>query len=48
MPIATSTAISFVSSEQDQEVLEQVEKRFGVKLPEYPKAGIDVKSYMAE
>jgi ATP-dependent RNA helicase UAP56/SUB2 len=41
-------AISFVSSEQDQEVLQQVEKRFGVQLPEYPKEGIDVKSYMAQ
>ncbi|TLD06821.1 ATP-dependent RNA helicase [Venturia nashicola] len=41
-------AISFVSSEQDQEVLKEVEKRFEVQLPEYPKEGIDVKSYMAQ
>ena len=41
-------AISFVSSEQDQEVLGQVEKRFGNQVPEYPKEGIDVKSYMAQ
>jgi ATP-dependent RNA helicase UAP56/SUB2 len=40
-------AISFVSSEQDQEVLKQVEKRFDKSVDEYPKEGIDVKSYMA-
>jgi len=27
--------------------LRSVEKRFDVALPEYPKEGIDVKSYMA-
>ncbi|KAA8569318.1 hypothetical protein EYC84_000973 [Monilinia fructicola] len=33
-------AISFVSSEADQEVLKAVEKRFEVALPEYPEGGI--------
>ncbi|CAD0097781.1 unnamed protein product [Aureobasidium mustum] len=35
-------SISFVSSEQDQEVLKTIEKRF-----EFPEGGIDSKSYMA-
>ncbi|QIX00684.1 hypothetical protein AMS68_006201 [Peltaster fructicola] len=40
-------AISFVSSEEDQNVLNSIQKKFEVALPEYPKEGIDVKSYMA-
>ncbi|KAK8040531.1 ATP-dependent RNA helicase [Apiospora marii] len=40
-------AISFVSSEQDQEVLKAIEKRFEVALPEFPKEGIDASTYMA-
>ncbi|CAD0113428.1 unnamed protein product [Aureobasidium uvarum] len=40
-------SISFVSSEQDQEVLKTIEKRFEVALPEFPEGGIDSKSYMA-
>jgi ATP-dependent RNA helicase UAP56/SUB2 len=40
-------AISFVSSEQDKEVLKSIEKRFEVALPEFPKEGIDASTYMA-
>ncbi|RYC55154.1 hypothetical protein CHU98_g11054 [Xylaria longipes] len=40
-------AISFVSSDQDQEVLKSIEKRFEVALPEFPKDGIDASTYMA-
>ncbi|KAI4286545.1 MAG: hypothetical protein Q9185_003074 [Variospora sp. 1 TL-2023] len=39
-------SISFVSSDEDQEVLKQVEKRFQVPLPEYPAEGIDSNRYM--
>ncbi|PQE05011.1 hypothetical protein CJF30_00004825 [Rutstroemia sp. NJR-2017a BBW] len=38
-------AISFVSSEADQEVLKAVEKRFEVALPEYPEGGVDSAAY---
>jgi len=40
-------SISFVSSEADQEVLKQIEKRFEVALPEFPAEGIDASTYMA-
>ncbi|KAF2149633.1 putative ATP-dependent RNA helicase [Myriangium duriaei CBS 260.36] len=40
-------SISFVSNEQDEEVLKSIEKRFEVALPEFPAEGIDSKSYMA-
>ncbi|RFU81584.1 atp-dependent rna helicase sub2 [Trichoderma arundinaceum] len=40
-------AISFVSTEQDQEVLKEIEKRFEVALPEFPKEGVDASTYMA-
>ncbi|GJC97320.1 ATP-dependent RNA helicase SUB2 [Colletotrichum higginsianum] len=48
-------AISFVSTDQDQEVLKAIEKRFEVALPpsltfcdsEFPKEGIDASTYMA-
>ena len=40
-------AISMVSSEQDQEVIRSVEKRFDAPMMEYPKEGLDVKTYMA-
>ncbi|KAI9709900.1 MAG: Suppressor of the cold-sensitive snRNP biogenesis mutant brr1-1 [Bogoriella megaspora] len=40
-------SISFISSEQDQEVLRSVEKRFTVELPEFPAEGIDKETYMA-
>ncbi|KAI9787878.1 MAG: Suppressor of the cold-sensitive snRNP biogenesis mutant brr1-1 [Peltula sp. TS41687] len=40
-------SISFISSDQDQEVLKSIEKRFEVALPEFPAEGIDPNSYMA-
>lgn len=40
-------AISFVSADSDQEVLASIQKKFEVALPEFPKEGLDVKSYMA-
>ncbi|KAL1888166.1 Suppressor of the cold-sensitive snRNP biogenesis mutant brr1-1 [Ceratocystis pirilliformis] len=40
-------AISFVSSEEDREVLKAIEKRFEVALPDYPANGIDASTYMA-
>lgn len=40
-------AISFVSSEQDKEVIKEIEKRFDAKVPEYPKDGVDSSTYMA-
>ena len=40
-------SISFVSSEQDQEVLKSIEKRFEVALPDFPEGGIDASTYMA-
>lgn len=40
-------SISFVSSEADQEVLKQIEKRFEVALPAFPEGGIDSSTYMA-
>jgi len=40
-------AISFVSTDQDQEVLKLIEKRFEVALPEFPKEGLDAATYMA-
>jgi ATP-dependent RNA helicase UAP56/SUB2 len=38
-------AISFVSAEQDQEILEKVQSRFEVNIPELPDE-IDVSTYM--
>ncbi|KAI9655507.1 MAG: Suppressor of the cold-sensitive snRNP biogenesis mutant brr1-1 [Bathelium mastoideum] len=38
-------AISFISSEQDREVLDAVEKRFTVKIPEWPTEGIAEDTY---
>lgn len=40
-------SISFVSSDGDEEVLKQIEKRFEAKVPEYPKEGVDSSTYMA-
>ncbi|KAH7176511.1 P-loop containing nucleoside triphosphate hydrolase protein [Dactylonectria macrodidyma] len=40
-------AISFISTDQDQEVLKEIEKRFEVALPEFPKEGVDASTYMA-
>jgi ATP-dependent RNA helicase UAP56/SUB2 len=39
-------AISFVSSEPDQEVLDKVQSRFEVNIPELPDE-IDMSSYMS-
>ena len=41
-------AISFVSSEDDETVLKDIEKRFEVALPEYPEGGVDSNTYMAQ
>ena len=40
-------SISFVSSEQDETVLKEIESRFEAKVPEYPEEGVDSSSYMA-
>ncbi|TID15947.1 ATP-dependent RNA helicase sub2 [Venturia nashicola] len=40
-------SISFVSTTEDEEVMKQIEKRFEVAVPEFPKNGIDSSSYMA-
>ena len=40
-------SISFVSSEQDETVLKEIETRFEAKVPEYPKEGVESSSYMA-
>jgi len=39
-------AISFISSEQDQEILEKVQSRFEVNIPELPDE-IDMSTYMS-
>lgn len=38
-------AISFVSSEQDEEVLAKIQERFDVKIAEYPEEGVDSSTY---
>jgi len=41
-------SISFISSEEDETVLEETQKRFkDVKIMEYPAEGIDSKTYMS-
>jgi ATP-dependent RNA helicase UAP56/SUB2 len=40
-------SISFVSSEDDEKVLKDIEKRFDAKVPDYPKEGVDSSTYMA-
>ncbi|KAJ5110103.1 hypothetical protein N7532_002748 [Penicillium argentinense] len=40
-------SISFVSNEDDEKVLKDIEKRFEVALPEYPEGGVDSTTYMA-
>ena len=40
-------SISFVSNDQDEEVLKQIEKRFDAQVPEYPEGGVDSSTYMA-
>lgn len=39
-------SISFVSSEADEKVLDEIEKRFDAKVPEYPAEGVDSSTYM--
>lgn len=41
-------AISFISGEKDKEVLDAVEKRFTVKIPEFPAEGIAEETYTNE
>lgn len=41
-------SISFVSSDEDQAVITEVERRFHVDLPEFPKDGVDPASYMSK
>ncbi|EFE41757.1 hypothetical protein TRV_03502 [Trichophyton verrucosum HKI 0517] len=40
-------SISFVSDEENMQVLKDIEKRFEVALPEYPEEGVDASTYMA-
>ena len=39
-------SISFVSSEDDQKVVDEVGKRFELPIPEFPEGGVDSKQYM--
>ncbi|CAN3357283.1 ATP-dependent RNA helicase Sub2p [Diutina catenulata] len=39
-------AISFVSSKEDEEVLEKIQSRFDVKITEFPEEGVDPSTYM--
>jgi ATP-dependent RNA helicase UAP56/SUB2 len=39
-------SISFVATDTDQQVIKDIEKRFDVALPEFPKGGVDASSYM--
>src|ERR1700722_11858821 len=39
-------SISFVSSDQDELVLKEIEKRFDAQVPEYPAEGVDSSTYM--
>ncbi|CDK24146.1 unnamed protein product [Kuraishia capsulata CBS 1993] len=39
-------SVSFVSSEEDEEVLSKIQERFDVKISEYPEAGVDPSTYM--
>lgn len=40
-------AVSFVSSEEDQDVLDKVQKRFEVNIAEFPAEGVKPESYMS-
>lgn len=40
-------SISFVSSDEDEKVLKDIEARFEAKVPEYPAEGVDASTYMA-
>lgn len=39
-------AVSFVSSKEDEEVLEKIQSRFDVKVTEFPEEGVDPSTYM--
>lgn len=39
-------AISFVSSEEDEQVLAKIQERFDVKITEFPEGGVDPSTYM--
>jgi len=39
-------AVSFVSSEEDEKVLEDIQGRFSVKIADFPKDGVDPSTYM--
>lgn len=39
-------AVSFVSSEEDEKVLSQIQERFEVKISPYPEEGVDASTYM--
>ncbi|ODV71063.1 DEAD/DEAH box helicase [Cyberlindnera jadinii NRRL Y-1542] len=39
-------AVSFVSSEADEEVLGKIQERFDVKITEFPEGGVDPSTYM--
>ncbi|KAF2434869.1 P-loop containing nucleoside triphosphate hydrolase protein [Tothia fuscella] len=41
-------SISFVSTTEDEEVLQAIEKRFEVALPEFPPEGVESSTYMAQ
>lgn len=38
-------SISFVATDQDEQVIKDVEKRFEASIPEYPEEGIDKSKY---
>jgi len=40
-------SISFVSTDQDELVLKEIEKRFEAQVPAYPEGGVDSSTYMA-
>jgi len=40
-------SISFVSSDEDEKVLKDIEARFEAKVPEYPAEGVEASTYMA-
>lgn len=39
-------AVSFVSSEEDEQVLEKIQARFNVKIAPFPEEGVDPSTYM--
>jgi ATP-dependent RNA helicase UAP56/SUB2 len=39
-------AVSFVSSEEDEQVLEKIQARFNVKITDFPEEGVDPSTYM--